>query len=157
MGAQADAIGRALTAHVETAAKALVLAITANLIKATPVNTGWARANWVPSIGTPYTATAGTEKSVSNADQQAGQASVLSYKLAGGLLYVSNNVPYIGILNYGSSKQAPAGFVELAIAQALQEVQQKFSVDFGLASFVGEQGGLGAEGLASSYAPEGLS
>lgn len=155
MGTQADRIAARLTSHVEKSAKALVLAITANLIKATPVDTGWARANWVPSIGEPVVAAVGAREAVSSAEQQAGQAQVLSYKLAGGVLYVSNNVPYIRFLNYGSSSQQPAGFVEVAIARALQQVREKFGVDFGVDAFTGEQGAAAAGGLAEAYSPFG--
>lgn len=143
MGAQADRIAAELTAHVERAAKALVLAITANLIAATPVDTGWARANWVPSIGAPATATAGSPEAVSTAQQEAGQAAVLAFKLAQGTLYVSNNVPYIGVLNYGRSQQAPAGFIERAVEQALAEIKRDFGVDFGLEQFRAEAGARG--------------
>lgn len=135
MGAQADRIAAELTAHVELAAKALVLAITANLIKATPVDTGWARANWVPSIGTPASSVAGSPDSVSTSAQQTGIATALQFKLGAGVLYVSNAVPYIQRLNDGWSKQAPLGFVEFCIDQALQEVQAKFGVDFGINNF----------------------
>lgn len=38
-------------------------------------------------------------------------------------LYVANAVPYIGILNNGSSQQAPARFVELAFENALQKLE----------------------------------
>ena len=33
--------------------KEITLEATANLIEDTPVDTGWARANWIPSITTP--------------------------------------------------------------------------------------------------------
>lgn len=155
MGSQSDRIAAKLTATVEKAAKALVLAITANLIAATPVDTGWARANWIPSIGDPVSAVAGSRESVSPADQQAGQAQVLSYKLAAGTLWVANNVPYVRFLNYGTSAQAPAGFVEVAIAQALSKVREKFGVDFGLDEFTGDIGGGAAGNMAEAFSPFG--
>lgn len=157
MGAQADRIAARLTAHVEKAAKALVLAIAANLIRATPVDTGWARANWIPSIGEPVSATAGTREAVSPAEQQAGQAAVLAYRLSAGTLWVANIVPYVRFLNYGSSSQQPAGFVEVAIAQALSKVREKMGVDFGVDEFAAQTGGGAAENLAGAYLPEGLS
>jgi len=119
MGAQADAIAAELTRRVENGAKALVLEIVANLIKATPVDTGWARANWIPTIGSPATGTGG---------DQSG-AAILQFTLDQAVMYVANNVPYINVLNYGHSKQAPALFVEFCVDQALQTVQAKFGVD----------------------------
>lgn len=106
----------------------LTLDITANLIESTPVDTGWARANWVPRIGEPYTgggivfdSKEDQQSSVGSArgDQQSGTASLLTYDLARGPVFVSNNVPYIQVLNSGSSKQAPSAFVEAGIQQAI--------------------------------------
>jgi len=109
----------------------IALDIVANLVASppeggTPVDTGWARANWVPRIGEPFRGTAGTREqaeqgNVSNSEQGAGIASVLGYTLARGRVFISNNVPYIGRLNAGSSRQAPAGFVEAAITKAVRE------------------------------------
>ena len=40
-----------------------------------------------------------------------------------GTAWVANNVPYITKLNGGSSKQAPSGFVQIAIARAVQAIR----------------------------------
>lgn len=105
--------------------KKITLDIHANLVRApgeggTPVDTGWARANWVPAIGTRFEGTAGSRSAVSEGDAQAGIASVLAYKLAQGRVIISNNVPYIGGLNEGTSRQAPAAFVQAAIVKAVE-------------------------------------
>lgn len=104
----------------------IALDIVANLVASppeggTPVDTGWARANWVPRIGEPFRGTAGTRENVSQSEQGSGIAAVLGYTLVRGRVYISNNVPYIGRLNDGSSQQAPAGFVEAAITKAVRE------------------------------------
>ena len=103
----------------------LTLNVTANLIEDTPIDTGWARANWVPSIGSPRRKTAGTRAAAENgkidhAPQAAGSAAVAGYKL-GPAVFVSNNVPYISDLNDGSSRQAPAAFVQSAILRAIRQ------------------------------------
>lgn len=85
----------------------------------TPVDTGWASSNWIPHVGTPVLRPAGSPTNVSDAAQQAGIASVLGYR-SSGPVFVSNNVPYILRLNEGSSRQAPAGFVQAAIAKAVR-------------------------------------
>ena len=105
----------------------ITLDINADLIMHTPVDTGWARANWVPRIGQPFEGTSGTRPAAGStfsggAEQAAGQAAVLGYKLSKGLVHVTNNVPYIEALNDGHSPQEPAGFVQRAIARALQDV-----------------------------------
>lgn len=115
----------ALDQFIELVMKRIVLDVVANLVRAparggTPVDTGWARANWVPRIGQPVTATDGSRESVSQGAQQSGLAAVATgYKLVRGPVWISNNVPYILQLNDGSSQQAPAGFVQAAIGEAV--------------------------------------
>ncbi len=110
-----------LTEVTERVVKKITLDVTSNLIATTPVDVGWARANWVPAIGQPVDQPVATRESVNTAAQQAGILSVASsYKLERGLVFVSNNVRYITRLNEGSSKQAPAGFVQNAIEKAVK-------------------------------------
>ena len=102
----------------------LALDVTANLKRAaseggTPVDTGWARNNWLAAVATPPVGPIGSREDVPTFDP--GAAAVLAYRSpAQGKVYISNNVPYIGRLNAGSSKKAPAGFVQRAIAGAVQ-------------------------------------
>ena len=95
--------------------KKLTLDVTANLIETTPVDTGHARANWVPKIGQPERG-----EQASAAAQVAGQAAVATATAISQPVYVSNNVPYITRLNDGSSTQAPKGFVQRAIRRAIK-------------------------------------
>lgn len=112
-----------LKKFTERKIKELTLAITANLIEDTPLDTGWARNNWVPRIGAPPEGVAGSRDSVSGVAQSLGQASVASgYKVEAGPVFISNNVPYISALNDGHSKQAPAGYIQRAIAKGVKEV-----------------------------------
>ncbi len=161
MGAQSRALGDAMRKIVEQACKALVLEINRELRRkgsGTPVDTGHARANWVPSIGAPH---AGVVQG--NAAGQAGSAAVLTFKLGTGSLYISNNVPYIQALNYGHSKQAPRLFVEACVDRALTKVQAKYAgVNIDRTTLLGSTAGgveyLGAEGaenLAGAYSPFG--
>lgn len=110
----------------ERAIARLSVNVTAELIEATPVDTGWARANWVPAIGSPFDVDApndgeGIAVDSRRGDQQRGTASVLAYRLSNGPVYISNNVPYITSLNEGSSSQAPAAFVQSAIAAGVKK------------------------------------
>jgi len=118
------AISLALERAVERAVGEIAVNATANLIATTPVDTGCARANWVPSIGAPHAGVVGAEGAPDTSAQRAGLADVLRFKLADGKAFVSNNVPYIGRLNAGSSTQAPAAFVEAAVAQAVAEAKR---------------------------------
>ena len=114
--------------------KKLVLDIVANLQAApseggTPVLTGWARANWIPVIGTASTKAAPqpgdhgqTVAAAANLLSQ-GEAAIAviatTYRVSMGKVTIANNVPYILPLDAGSSKQAPAGFIRRGIVKAL--------------------------------------
>jgi len=128
-----------LNRFVEQTMAALALQILANLVAApsrggTPVDTGWARANWVPNIGTPITNTAGLQPSSkggsgggsrrrgTSAEQTTGAAKLVTYKLGSGPIYITNNVPYIQKLNAGWSKQAAAGFIQAAVARGAKAI-----------------------------------
>ena len=97
----------------------VTLNITANLQETTPVDTGWARANWVPSISNPYR---GLDTKVTDVPSEKGKAEVATkYTLDKGAIFISNNVPYIKKLNEGSSKQAPAAFIQAAIIKGVKQ------------------------------------
>jgi hypothetical protein len=125
--ALADQINEALDKALSKIAAKITLDITADLQRHTPVDTGWARANWVPEIGQrpPETEFAGDKPSPEEVSQQAAiserkKSEIFSYRLNQGDIFISNNAPYIGKLNAGSSRQEPAGFVQRAIANALK-------------------------------------
>ena len=104
--------------------RALALEVHANLVEATPVDTGWARANWIPVISDDNNSVIDAQGNIGAASgqQAAGVAEVLAYNLSQGKIFVSNHVPYIENLNMGHSQQAPAGFVEAAIDKAIRTV-----------------------------------
>lgn len=126
---QVVVIAGGLRQLVERVVTKITLDVTANLIETTPVDTGWARANWTPSIGAaferglsgldkaPTSASANTQR----AFQESAIAAVSGYKLQMGNTFVSNNVPYILELNEGKSSQAPAAFVQMAIMKAVTQ------------------------------------
>jgi hypothetical protein len=98
----------------------VAFAVHARLIQTTPVDTGWARANWVVTIGEPWEDLVGDEKQARRGDIDTitglqSSSRLFSYDLAMGDVFISNNVPYIQRLNEGYSQQAPSGFVEAAV------------------------------------------
>jgi len=119
-GAKAREVGDAMRAYVEAAHRDVTVAITARLIELCPVDTGHARANFVPGIGEPPV---GEQPSGA---QQAGIAAIAKWKLGDGEINITNNVPYIDRLIAGSSQQAPAGWDLRAIDFGVQETQQKY-------------------------------
>ena len=110
---------------VERVIKVLAVNITANLVERTPVDTGWAKSNWIPSVGESVSSPQGSKENVGQAAaaQAGGQARVLGYKLNNGNVFIANNVPYISRLNDGHSNQAPAGFVQVEIEQGIRELR----------------------------------
>lgn len=109
----------ALDAHAAKVCARLATNAVAELVEATPVDTGWARANWIPSLGRPVVQVVGTPDAPSTAAQAAGLAEVFTFTLDHMAIFVSNHVPYIARLDAGHSQQAPAGFVRLALARAV--------------------------------------
>tara|TARA_R110002167_G_scaffold93122_2_gene249823 strand:+ start:20235 stop:20648 length:414 start_codon:yes stop_codon:yes gene_type:complete len=119
-----------IDSDAEQVIRKLTLDVVANLTKApsqggTPVDTGWARANWIANVSSPSTDVVGSpgQAGPARAAQAASLGRVLGYKLAAGPVFISNNVPYIIRLNDGSSKQAPAGFVQAAIQLAVLQLR----------------------------------
>lgn len=73
----------------------------------TPVDTGAARSNWLPSIGVPRRET--IEKT------DGPPAMNFSGYILGMKIFIANNLPYIRRLNEGHSKQANPGFVDAIV------------------------------------------
>lgn len=119
---------RSFTAH-ETLA--LALDIQANLQEDTPRDTGWARANWVPSTRAPHEdskVAAITDPTPAQVAQAAAKQAEAVTEVSGyndtklGSIFTTNNVPYIGALNAGHSpQQATPGFIQRAVGKALNE------------------------------------
>lgn len=155
MGEAADRLQAKLNALIERSVKALILEVNRELRRkgtGTPVDTGHARAAWIPAVGAPnLTEPVGKDETLA----KAGAAQVLAYKLGQGTLYLSNVVPYISALNAGWSEKAPALFVEMAIARAIATVKAKTGVDFGYSEHVSASGAGAAGNLASAYSPFG--
>lgn len=153
---QASKVGDALKKQIATVVKATALEIDANLRASpdeggTPVDTGHARANWIPSIGQPSDIDAAGS---TDAAHDTGVAQVVGYTLDRGSVFVSNSAPYIERLNNGWSQQAPALFVETAMDRALATMQQKFgSRAIPVDDFRDTVGSVAAENLASAYSP----
>jgi len=109
--------------EIETNTDKLV-ALTAGVIDqtvvlATPVDTGRARGNWQVSIGSPITE-AVDELSPGGSEAIATGKAVIRSRKPGQTIFISNNVAYIEALNEGSSSQAPANFVELAVLAGIR-------------------------------------
>lgn len=103
---------------LEKTVRAVALVVDAELINTTPVDTGRARANWLPSLNTPDVRIVEP-----NSAPLLLTTELKSFKLSDTIL-ITNNLPYIRRLNDGSSKQAPKGFVDKALRKGKRAVKK---------------------------------
>jgi hypothetical protein len=94
----------------------VTLAVDSELVNTTPVDTGRARSNWLPSLNRP------DGRQVGVGQKPDTRNAIARYKLSD-TIFITNNLPYITKLNEGSSQQAPAGFVDAAILRGKQAVR----------------------------------
>lgn len=120
-----------LNRFIDQVMAALATEVVKNLTAApseggTPIDTGWASANWIPYIGSPDRSPVGERPTARNSANRGRQeqavAALTRYKRSAGDIVIANNVPYIVRLNDGSSAQAPSGFVQKAIVRAVRGV-----------------------------------
>ncbi len=110
--------------NVDALVRRVALAVDTAVVLRTPVDTGRARANWQVNIGSPAVgevATPGSPDQGSATALTAAQSTIATYKGQGNI-HITNNVPYIGKLNEGHSRQAPAGFVEAAVVAGIEAI-----------------------------------
>ena len=95
----------------------------------TPVDTGRARSNWLVSVGAPRfevpNAGPGGKDAKAEATNKAlehGRQQVLGYQLGQGGIFITNSVPYVGLLDAGSSEQAPKGMTADALRAAQKQL-----------------------------------
>ena len=115
-----DEFDKAVTRVVQ----GLTLDITADLQETTPFDTGWAAANWIPNIGGQFSQSPVGERirgKIDVATQQTAIAKIATQFRVGPPIHITNNVPYIQKLNKGSSKKAPAGYVDSIIEKNVKK------------------------------------
>lgn len=107
-GSMSQIVARANN-HVDNRIRAATSEVFSNIIQMTPVDTGRARGNWQCTIGSPFVG--------EDASGSVMKAQIVIPRRAGSVVYLTNNVPYIGKLEYdGHSRQAPAGMVRVSVA-----------------------------------------
>lgn len=112
-----------LNAEVARIKNETILEIQRELVDATPVDTGWASHNWIPSIGAPATVPGGLPA------VEAGIAEVMLCTDPDADRYVTDPVHYMQYLAEGSSPQAAAGWIDAAAERATQRVEQRVAYE----------------------------
>lgn len=88
------------------------------LVLGTPVKTGNARSNWLVGVGAPRSGTVPIRSEVETIIE--GQSEIRGRVVGDTEVNITNDVHYVSILNTGTSKQAPRGFVEKAVLIGVQ-------------------------------------
>jgi hypothetical protein len=118
-------LSRQIPVNVKRGLHQTVLAIDQILVTSTPVDTGRARSNWIVGAGPSnriidaYVPNSGS----GSAEGALRQARAFLDSTDVSVIYISNNLDYIQYLNEGTSAQAPAGFIEAAVAEGRRYVQ----------------------------------
>ena len=102
-----------------------------NIQKQTPVDEGRARNNWFLSVGTPSTKTTS-----STGSPNTSQITSMTRNVLGKKILFTNNLPYIGLLEYGGypqpgtsktisgfSSQAPNGWVRATLIKMANKIR----------------------------------
>lgn len=128
-----DRIAVRVEGNVERAVKDCAGAVLRSVVENTPVDTGTARSNWTPELDRAFEGlfparvpgkAGSTAEANAAATVEAGTPTIEAFDIAANReIHVTNNAPHIQALNDGHSKQAPAGFVQLAVMEGLATVR----------------------------------
>jgi hypothetical protein len=130
VSAESQRLAAELTGFLARKQAGLTLAVQANLTERTRRDTGWAANNWVPTLGRPYTSTVDPKTRLARlaalgSARAAVSSGIATVALAGAAIlrgpsYVTNNVPYVPILNDRYDRQ----FIERAIEAGVAEAEK---------------------------------
>lgn len=126
------AIGDTIERNVVSLQGHVMDVIQRHIIAGTPVSpitsghSGRARNNWWLTVDAPasledYT---GPFDPTGQLRMESNTAVLLSSQRVNVKFYLTNNLDYIGELNHGSSQQAPANFVRLAVLEGIAEIKE---------------------------------
>jgi len=121
-----DVRSKVVKDNADRLVRKVALAADQAIVTATPVDTGRARSNWIAQVDSPstdvipaYVQGKGASTAEENTAQALQQGSSAIAEYNGDRhrsIVIANNLPYIERLNDGWSAQAPANFVEEALA-----------------------------------------
>ena len=108
----------------ETVMRQVSIKLFSAIIKASPVDTGRFRMNWMASGGTPASGT--TDATDKSGNIATGNATSFVLKAADWREFtLTNNLPYAQRLEYGWSKQAPQGMVRTNVSRFQQLINEE--------------------------------
>lgn len=108
-------------ANIEQVVRATCLQVSASIIEGTPVESGRAKGNWQPTVGSPASGVLPDLDETGDATKAKVAAAVAD--APGSVFFLVNNLPYIRRLEYdGWSSQAPQGMVRVAVQEFEQAI-----------------------------------
>jgi hypothetical protein len=110
-------------AKIGEAARKPELDMLRDVVLMTPVDTGRARGGWQFAVDSPDFAEGGADPSGAAAIAR-GTPKILNAPIGKGDWFLANGVPYILPLEFGWSKQAPAGMARIAAARFTVSVER---------------------------------
>jgi hypothetical protein len=115
----ADKIARILEKRTTDLMRMATIEFYRQVQISTPVDTGRARAGWLITVNTPSDEVLPEGKYTYSAVTPDVPAITINDRY-----FITNNTPYIGKLNNGYSRQAPARFVEAVVARVQAAVSK---------------------------------
>jgi hypothetical protein len=113
---QVQAFVKAAEGRANEVVRKAALGILANVVTASPVDTGRFRGNWQVGLGERPSCTVEAEDKDGSGTVTREGAKLEGVKL-GETVFISNNLPYARRLEFGWSEQAPKGMVRVTLAQ----------------------------------------
>ena len=107
-----DRLAQRAQAQFEDVARKATYDLFRAVVLKSPVDTGRFRSNWNVTASVP-SFTYSESTNVSRADSETLKALTLP---VGGVVYLSNGLPYANRLEYGYSNQAPSGMIRTSVA-----------------------------------------
>lgn len=108
-----DRLAQQTGVKIETVARKATFDLFRAVVLKSPVDTGRFRANWNVSYGT-------SDVTFSDSINQGRATSEVSKALTlpiGGVVFLSNGLPYANRLEYGYSQQAPSGMIRTSVVE----------------------------------------
>ena len=106
--------------EIETVVRKVAFDIYKGITQKTPVDTGRAKANWNIGLGN-------IDRTIQDATStELGSAGKLNIPRKGTgkkPIFITNSLPYINVLENGSSEQAPNGMVNLTMLDAQRSIR----------------------------------
>jgi len=128
-----DRIAVRVEGNVERAVKDCAGAVLRSVVENTPVDTGMARSNWTPELDRAFEGLfparmpgekGSTAEENAAATIEAGSPTIEAFDIdTNESIHITNNAPHIRPLNDGHSKQAPTGFLQIAVMEGLATVR----------------------------------